>query len=142
MKNVLKWYFVSLGICALILGFLSVVSGIGGEGFIFGFLEMPSDIFRGVIGGFILLFSGIFYIDGTRKMEDIHQLAKVVMGSILIWILAGCEIFSMICSSIPGETGWLNSPQGFLVSYMPPYAPSVVLLPFSIIVLYVIKERG
>jgi hypothetical protein len=47
------------------------------------------------------------------------------MASILIWILAGTDIFVRITESIPGgeEGPWFNSLEGFLGTYAPPYPP-------------------
>ncbi len=49
----------------------------------------------------------------------------------------------MITESIPGgEDGpWFNTLDGFIGTYAPPYAPAVLLLPLSRVVLYYIYKR-
>jgi len=90
-----------------------------------------------------VLFAGVFYLSGTKNFSEIHQFSKVVMGSILIWIIAGCDVFAMITESIPGgeEGPWLNTLEGFLGTYTPPYPPVIFLLPFSLVVIYYIRKR-
>lgn len=92
-----------------------------------------------------MLFAGLFYLSGIRNFDDIHQFAKVAMGSILIWVVAGSDIFAMISESIPSwneETGpWFNTLHSFIEAYAPPYAPAVLLLPFSLVVIYYIRKR-
>jgi hypothetical protein len=116
---------------------------IGGDSFAWGILEIPADPFRGGWGGLIILFAGLLYLSGSKNLPEIHQLSKVVMGSVLIWIVAGTDIFAMITESIPGgeEGGWFNTLEGFLGTYAPPYAPAIFLLPFSLVVLYCIYWR-
>jgi len=65
------------------------------------------------------------------------------MASILIWILAGTDIFVRITESIPGgeEGPWFNSLEGFLATYASPYAPVIFLLPFSLIILFFLSKR-
>ena len=141
-------YFLLLGLVTLASGITDLIVTIGGGQYSSAILEIPSDGFRGGWGGLILIFAGIFYLTGLRKLKDIHQLAKIIMGSILIWIIAGTDIFAMITESIPGgeDGGWLNSAKGFLETYSPPYAPAIFLLPFTLVViLYInnyIKKRS
>ncbi|MHC1574268.1 MAG: hypothetical protein ACXQTY_00470 [Candidatus Methanogasteraceae archaeon] len=138
-------YFTLLGIVTTAFGLADLLVTAGGAEFAYGtaILEIPNDIFRGGWGGFIVLFAGLFYLSGARNIGEIHQFAKVAMGSILIWIMAGSDIFAMIAESIPGgEDGpWFNTLDGFLAMYAPPYAPAVLLLPFSLVVIYCIYHR-
>jgi len=136
-------YFAILGIVTTAFGLADILVTAAGSEFSYGILEIPNDIFRGGWGGLIVLSAGLFYLSGTRNIGDIHQFAKVAMGSILIWIMAGCDIFAMITESIPGgEDGpWLNTLPGFLEAYASPYAPAVLLLPFSLVVIYYIYQR-
>ena len=138
-------YFAILGIATTAFGLADLMVTASGSEFAYGILEIPNDIFRGGWGGLVVFFAGLLYLSGARNTGDIHQFAKVAMGSILIWIIAGCDIFAMITESIPSweeETGpWFNTIDGFLGAYAPPYAPAVILLPFSLVVIYYIRKR-
>jgi hypothetical protein len=136
-------YFAILGIVTTAFGLADLLVTAGGAEFARGIIEIPNDIFRGGWGGFVVLSAGLFYLSGARNIGDIHQFAKVAMGSILIWIMAGSDIFAMITESIPGgEDGpWFNTLDGFLAMYAPPYAPAILLLPFSLVVIYYIYHR-
>ncbi len=136
-----KIYFGVLGIVTLAFGVAELVVTAGGDSFSWSILEIPNGIFRGGWGGVIILSAGAFYLSGIKNLSEIHQFSKIVMGSILIWIVAGCDIFAMITESIPGEEGWFNSLEGFLETYAPPYPPAIILLPFSLIVIYYIYKR-
>ena len=142
-RSIAAIYFAILGIITTAFGIADILVTMGAGSFAFGILEIPGDLFRGVWGGFIVLSAGLFYLSGIRNFEDIHQFSKIVMGSILIWIMAGCDIFAMITESIPGgEDGpWFNTLNGFIGTYAPPYAPAVLLLPFSLVVVYYIYKR-
>ena len=142
IKNKIGIYFSILGVITLAFGIADLIVTIGGNSFTWGILEIPADMFRGGWGGIIILFAGLFYLSGSKNLPEIHQLAKVTMGSILIWIVAGTDIFAMITESIPGgEGGWFNTLEGFFGTYAPPYAPAIFLLPFSLLVLYCIYGR-
>ena len=135
-------YFLILGLFSLAFGIADLVVTLGGSEYSLGALEIPNDGFRGGWGGLIVLFAGIFYLSGVKNIQEIHQLAKVIMGSILIWIIAGTDIFAMIIESIPGgeDGGWFNTAQGFLGTYAPPYTPAIFLLPFSLVVIFCIHK--
>ena len=106
-----------------------------------GIVEFPGEMFRGGWGGLVVIFAGFFYLSGAKNFSEIGQLSKVVMGSILIWLMAGCDLFAMITESIPGgETGWFNTMGDFLGTYAPPYTPAMLLLPFSLAVIYYIRK--
>ena len=140
-------YFAILGIVTTAFGLADLLVTASRSEFVYGgVLEIPGDIFRGGWGGIIVLFAGLFYLSGIRNFGDIHQFAKVVMASILIWVVAGCDIFAMITESIPSsseETGaWFNTLPEFIAAYAPPYAPAVLLLPFSLVVIYYIRKRA
>jgi len=134
-------YFGILGMVTVAFGIADLLVTIGGDSISWGILEIPADMFRGGWGGFIILFAGVFYLLGVKNFSEIHQQGKVVMGSIMIWIVAGCDIFGMITESIPGgeEGGWLNTLEVFLETYAPPYPPAIFLLPFSLVVIYYIS---
>jgi len=137
-------YFAVLGIITTAFGIADILVTIGAGSLAFWILEIPGDMFRGGWGGFIVLSAGLLYLSGIRNFENIHQFSKIVMGSILIWIMAGCDIFAMITESIPGgEDGpWFNTLNGFIGTYAPPYAPAVLLLPFTFVVVYYIYKRN
>jgi len=134
-------YFGILGVVTLAFGIAHLIVTIGGDSFTWGILEIPGDMFRGGWGGLIILSAGLFYLAGIKNLPEIHQLSKVAMGSILIWIVAGTDIFAMITESIPGEGSWFNTLEGFFATYAPPYAPAIFLLPFSLVVIYYIRRR-
>jgi len=136
-------YFGILGVVTLAFGIADLIVTIGGDSFTWSILEIPGDMFRGGWGGLIILFAGLFYLSGIKNLSEIHQLSKVVLGSILIWIIAGTDIFTMITESIPGgeEGGWFNTLEDFFGTYAPPYAPAIFLLPFSLVVIYYVYKR-
>ena len=141
-EKLAKAYFGILGIITLIFGAIDLIVAFGGGNFSFGILQIPSDGFRGGWGGLVVLFAGFFYLSGIKKLSRIHQFSKIVVGSILIWVMAGTDIFGMICSSIPGpEDGpWFNTLRGFFETYAPPYPPAIFLLPFSFAVIYYVRK--
>jgi len=134
-------YFTIFGLVVLGIGAAEILLGLTGRGFEWGIMEMSGEFL--LWRGLILFFSGAFYLSSIKNFSDIHQQAKIVMASVMIWIIAGMQIFSMILESIPGgeEGGWFNTLEGFLASYSAPYIPSLFLLPFSLVVLYYIKLR-
>lgn len=136
-------YFGILGIITLIFGIANLMVTLGGNDFSWGILEISSDMFRGGWGGLIVIFAGLFYLSSTKNFLEIHQLSKALMASILIWILAGADIFVRITESIPGgeEGPWFNSLEGFLSTYAPPYQPVIFLLPFSLIILFFVSKK-
>jgi hypothetical protein len=136
-------YFAILGLVTLGFGLADLIVTASGDALTFGILEIPGDMFRGGWGGLIVLFAGLFYLSGCKNIAKVHGASKVVMGSILIWIMAGTDIFAMITESIPGgEDGpWFNSLAGFLGTYAPPYAPAIFLLPFSLVAIHYIYRK-
>ena len=136
-------YFGILGIITLIFGIADLMVTLGGSDFSWGILEISSDMFRGGWGGLIVISAGFFYLSSLKNFLEIHQLSKALMASILIWILAGTDIFVRITESIPGgeEGPWFNSLEGFFETYAPPYPPVIFLLPFSLIILFFLSKR-
>ncbi len=136
-------YFTILGGVALAFGVAELIAS-AGEGFTWGILDSSGAADPTFLPwrAIILMSVGFFYLSSVRDFAEIHQLAKAVLGSIMIWIVAGCAIWTRIASSIPGEETWFNSLEGFLASYAPPYCPEMFLLPLSlVIVYYILKER-
>lgn len=142
-----RGYLAILGIVAFSFGAAEILLSITGKEFEWSILEMSGDFL--LWRGLILLFTGLFYMVSIKNFTDIHQQAKAVMASVMIWIIAGMQIFGMILGSIPGgeEGGWFSSGENFLAAYSAPYIPSLFLLPFSLVVIYYIyrlrrsKER-
>ena len=141
-------YLAILGIVAFSFGAAEILLSITGKEVEWGILDMSGDFL--VWRGLILLFAGLFYMVCIKNFADIHQQAKAIMASVMIWMIAGMQIFGMILESIPGgeEGGWFSSGEGFLAAYSAPYIPSLFLLPFSLVVIYYInrlrksEERG
>jgi len=133
-------YFTVFGLVVLGIGAAEILLGLTGRSLECGIMEMSGEFL--LWRGLILFFAGVFYLSSIKNFSDIHQQAKIVMASVMIWIIAGMQIFSMILESIPGgeEGGWFNTLEGFLASYSAPYIPSLFLLPFSLVVLYYIKS--
>lgn len=134
-------YLGILGTAILLFGGLDIVFALTGGKITTGLL-MASGSMWVFWKGLILTFSGIFILGGSIDLRNIHGLGKAVLGSVMLWIVAGCNIFERITQSIPGEEGWFNSVEGFLSSYAPPYEPELWLLPFSLLILYFIVKSG
>lgn len=132
-------YFTIFGLVILGIGAAEILLGVTGRNLEWGIMEMSGEFL--LWRGLILFSAGAFYLSSIKNFSDIHQQAKIVMASVMIWIIAGMQIFSMILESIPGGEGggWFNSAEGFLEAYSAPYIPSLFLLPFSFVVLYYIK---
>jgi len=128
---------------AIVLGFgiveLVVIGTTGMEGVYWGPLEMSGMWLWWT--GIIFVSAGIMYVSSATNFMDIRQLAKSVVASIMIWIVAGMAIFDKVASSIPGEETWVNSPADFLAGCGPPYTPAIYLLPLSLVIIYFIRQR-
>jgi hypothetical protein len=138
-------YFAILGIVTLIFGIADFISTCAGLELSWGILEIPSEMFRGGWGGLVIIFAGIFYLFGIKDLSKPSYLSKILVGSILIWIMAGCDIFGMITTSIfsEGEGNLLiffSSGKQFVDTYAPPYTPAIFLLPFSFFTIYYIYK--
>ena len=129
-------YFAALGIIVMAIGAAEMMLGATGGTFEWGIMEMSGDFL--MWRGLIMFFAGAFYLSGTKDFTDIHQKGKIVMASVMIWIVGGMGIFAMILESIPGgeDGGWFNTWEGFVATYAPPYMPEILLLPFSLVVIY------
>lgn len=134
-------YFTILGIAALFFGIWETLIAITPMKSPGGFIDMSGMflVWRGVI----LICAALFYLSSVTNFLDIRQLAKSVMAGIMIWIIAGMEIWGRIAASIPGGEGgaWFNPPADFLATYAPPYMPELYLLPFSLVIIYYISKR-
>lgn len=96
-------YFGVIGILATLLGLADILVQLGISGGIeSGIMQISGDdFFRWAWGGLVVLFGGILILSGCRDIKDMHQFSKVLLGSVMVWIIAGCDIFAMICESIP-----------------------------------------
>ncbi len=133
-------YFSIFGLIVLGLGIAELIIGIAGKSFTWSILEISGGLL--LWKGIILFFAGFFYLSSVKNLSEIHQLAKNVMASVMLWIIAGMQIFAIITESIPGgEEGWINTWEGFLSVYSPPYIPALILLPFSLVTIYYVYAR-
>ena len=133
-------YFSVFGLIVLGLGIAELIIGIAGKSFTWSILEISGGLL--LWKGIILFFAGFFYLSSVRNLSEIHQLAKNVMASVMLWIIAGMQILAIITESIPGgEEGWINTWEGFLSAYSPPYIPALILLPFSLVTIYYVYAR-
>jgi hypothetical protein len=133
-------YFSIFGLVVLGLGIAELIIGIAGKSFTWSILEISGGLL--LWKGIILFFAGFFYLSSVKNLSEIHQLAKNVMASVMLWIIAGIQILAIITESIPGgEEGWINTWEGFLSAYSPPYIPALILLPFSLLTIYYVYAR-
>lgn len=139
-----KYYFALFGLIVLGIGIIEIIVALTNGCMEYGSLIICDQEDFLLWRGLILSSAGAFYLSSFKKFSDIHQQAKTVMASVMIWLVGGIALLGMILGSIPGpEDGvWFNSLEGFLASYAGPYIPSLLLLPFSLIVLYYIKLQG
>jgi len=134
-------YFSIFGLVVLGLGIAELIIGIAGKSFTWSILEISGGLL--LWKGIILFSAGFFYLSSVKNLSEIHQLAKNVMASVMLWIIAGMQIFAIITESIPGGEGggWINTWEGFLSAYSPPYIPALILLPFSLVTVYYVYAR-
>lgn len=132
-------YFSVFGFFVLDFGIAELVIGIAGRSFTWGILGISGGLLPW--RGLILCFSGLFYLSSVKNLTEVHPLARNVMASIIIWIVAGVRIFTIITESIPGEERWVNTWDNFLSTYSPPYVPALILFPFSLMTIYYIYAR-
>jgi len=134
MVRLWQGYFALLGAAVLFCGLLEFLSAAAGHQLAFPPVVFSTGAFRGLWGGLVTSFSGIFLLKGIRDFGEVHQLAKLLMGCILLWIVAATDILALIAAAIPNAQPelWFNSLSAFLQSFAPPYTPAVILLPFSL----------
>lgn len=131
-ERVVNLELALVGILTLIPGLLEIMLPLIGQTYQWGKIAFEGDflIWRGVI----LVASGFFYLLAINEINPIQKRAQAVLSSMMIWIVAGAELFSLVLQSIPGGGGrWLNTPGEFLSSYTGPFSPALFLLPISIL---------
>lgn len=134
-------YIGLLGLATLAFGLADILVWAGASpGFSVGILEITGDdFFRWAWGGAILVSGGLFMLAGMKNAGTLERSAKVVLGAVMVWIIAGTDIFARLCGSIPaGEEApaFFNSLAGFIGGFAPPYSPAILLLPFTLVVAY------
>jgi hypothetical protein len=139
--SVSSLYIGLLGLATLAFGLADILVWLGASpGFTFGILEIAGDdFFRWAWGGAIVAFGGLFMLAGVKNTGNLQQFAKVLLGAIMVWIIAGTDIFARFCESVPaGEEApeFFNSLSGFLSGFAPPYPPAILLLPFTLVIAY------
>ncbi len=139
-------YFGITGILVTGFGLTDILLFIAGSKCnICGLLFIPDDFFRAAWGGLIMVFGGLFILSGVKDIGNLHQFAKVFLGAILIWILAGCDLLAIFCGAVPAGSDspdFFNSFSGFTSGFAPPYTPAVLLLPFTLVILVVLYRWG
>jgi len=141
-------YIGILGLFALAIGCADIVVWAGAsDGFTWGILTIPGDdFFRWAWGGVIMACGGLLLLSGAaHAATSLHQAAKVAVGAILIWVIAGTDLFAMLCAAIPADASspaFVNTLAGFIAGFAPPYTPAVVILPFTLGVLWVFRSTG
>lgn len=137
MKRFCQIYFITLGAIVLLTGILEMCAAIFNLPNACPFVAFSHDAFRGIWGSLIMIFSGIYYLAGIRLFGEVHQLAKLTLASILLWIMAATDIFTILTAAIPDPDGqhWVNTLHGFLNTLAPPYSSAIILLPFSLLII-------
>lgn len=130
-----------LGIVALVFGAADILVWAGFlDSIDVGILTIGGDdFFRWAWGGLVLACGGMLMLSGARNIHELQQCGKVVLGAILAGIIACTDIFAAFCESVPaGEdsSAFFNSLDGFVSGCAPPYSPAVLLLPFTLLLLY------
>ncbi|KAF1076645.1 hypothetical protein [Methanogenium sp. MK-MG] len=147
-KNSISGIYIGLlGLVTLACGLADIFVWAGiNAGFQVGILEIAGDdFFRWAWGGFIMVCAGLFMLAGSRKALSLQQFAKVTLGTVLVWLIAGTDIFARLCESIPaGEEApeFFNSLSGFIGGFAPPYSPAIILLPFTLVILYLLYTQA
>jgi hypothetical protein len=136
-------YFAIFGAVVLVFGVVEfIATAIGG--ITWGILD-TSGVFDPMFlpwRAIILVSGGLLYLSSVKKFAEIGQLAKAVIASVMIWIVAGSAIWTRIAASIPAEEGWFKTLEDFLASYAPPYCPALLLLLPSLVIVYYIKKES
>lgn len=128
-----EWFFFSvLGLAAIAGGIAGVLVWAGtGDAVVFGPVTIGGDdLFRYLWGGLVVIAGGAMMIAGARRTADLEGYALILCGVLMLWVIAGTDLFAIFCESIPapeGSPGLFNSFPGFLAGMAPPY-PAVLFL--------------
>ncbi len=133
-----KYYFAIFGLIVLGFGIVELIVALTGGCVEYGSLIICDEEDFLLWRGLILFFAGAFYLSSFKKFTDIHQQAKTILASVMIWLIGGIGVLGMILGSIPGpeDGAWFNTVEDFMASYAGPYIPSLLLLPFSLVAIY------
>ncbi len=137
MKRLYQTYFSLLGVVVLFSGLCEILVAVAGHKIDMPIVAFTGEYFRGIWGGLVMVFAGVFYLRGISDFGEVHQLAKVFIGSLLVWIMAGTDLFALLAAALPStENGrWINGAPEMLKTLAPPYSPAVILLPFSLLII-------
>jgi len=140
MYQIGKYYFAIFGLIVLGFGIIELIVALSGGCIEYGSIIICDEEDFLLWRGLILFFAGAFYLSSFKSFEDIHQQAKTIMASLMIWLIGGISLLGMILGSIPGpeDGAWFNTAEDFVLAYTGPYIPSLILLPFSLVTLYYI----
>jgi hypothetical protein len=135
-----KYYFAIFGLFVLGFGIVELIIALSGGCIEYGSIIICDEEDFLLWRGLILFFAGSFYLSSFKDFEDIHQQAKTVMASVMIWLIGGIALLGLVLGSIPGpeDGAWFNTFEDFVASYAGPYIPSLCLLPFSFVMVYYI----
>ena len=145
-----KWeigsvYFVLLGAVVLWFGCWELITSCGiTDEWATDWLKLSAEAMGwiSIWRGLVTFLAGLLIMLGAFRFSDDEGFGTSVVGSIMLWIVAGSDILKMLCTSIPGTASWLNTFHGFLETYAPPYPAAIWLLPFSLVMLHFIVLRG
>ncbi len=140
MYQIGKYYFALFGLIVLGIGLLELIVALSGGCVEYGFVILCDEEDFLLWRGLILFFAGSFYLSSFKNFTDIHQQAKTVMASVMIWFIGGIALLGRILGSIPGpeDGAWFNTIEDFIATYSGPYIPSLLLLPFSLVAIFYI----
>lgn len=147
-KNSISGIYIGLlGLVTLAFGLADIFVWAGSNvGFQIGILEIAGDdFFRWAWGGFVMVCAGLFMLAGSRNALSLQQFGKVTLGAVLVWVISGTDIFARLCESIPaGEEApeFFNSLSGFVGGFAPPYSPAIILLPFTLVILWLLYTQA
>jgi hypothetical protein len=135
-----KYYFAVFGFIVLGMGLVEFIVAFSGGCVEYGSVIICDEEDFLFWRGLILFFSGAFYLSSIKNFSDIHQQAKTIMASVMIWLIGGIALLGIVLGSIPGpeDGAWFNTAEDFIASYAGPYIPSLLLLPFSLVAIYYI----
>ncbi len=92
--------------------------------------------------GIVTFLAGLLIMWGAFRFSNVEGFGTSLIGVIMLWILAGCDILKIICGSLSGQGSWTYTLYGFLKYYTPPYPTATWLLPFSLVMIFFIVSWG